>query len=290
MLYFAYGSNLDEGDLARFCGERGFDPLVLEPVGAAYLPDRRLAFTHRSTSRGGGVLDVPPARGRAVAGVLFRVPSDEAVAALDRKETDGHVYERFASIVLTEDGAEQKIFSYQVASSHRLPFVAPVASYLEIVRRGYRAHGLDVGPLDAAAEGRSPSDPIAGLFVYGTLRLGEERHGVLIRHGATGGERVSTIGTLFDLGAYPGLAVVEPCGTVVGELYVAPDVDALFRELDPIETFHGFGAAGSLYRRAVIRVRDRTSRSTLAWTYVFTRSTDGIPIIASGDWRRRRRP
>jgi len=290
MLYFGYGSNLREPDLARYCRERGVHPIHLERVGPAFLPDRRLAFTHRSTSRGGGVLDVPPARGHAVAGVLFRLPSDAAIATLDRKESEGHVYLRFETVALTEDGAEEPAFAYEVAPARREPFVAPAPSYLDVVRRGYEDHGLATLPLEIAAAGRSPAGPIAGVFVYGTLRRGEERHPALLRHAATGGEAAATDGTLLDLGPYPGLIVDGPRGSVAGEVYRAPDPDALFAELDAIETFRGFRAPGSLYRRAIVRVRQANLGSTLAWTYVYAGSREGSRVIASGDWRARRQP
>jgi len=290
MLYFGYGSNLCEHDLARYCRERGLHPIHLEPVGPAFLPDRRLAFTHRSTSRRGGVLDVPPARGHAVAGVLFRLPSDAAIATLDRKESEGHVYLRFETVALTEDGAEEPAFAYEVAPARREPFVAPAPSYLDVVRRGYEDHGLATLPLEIAAAGRSPAGPIAGVFVYGTLLRGEERHPALLRHAATGGEAAATDGTLLDLGPYPGLIVDGPKGSVAGELYSAPDPDALFAELDAIETFRGFCAPGSLYRRAIVRVRSVESGSMLAWTYVYAGPRNGSRVIASGDWRDRRQP
>jgi hypothetical protein len=46
---------------------------------------------------------------------------------------------------------------------------------------------------------------------------------------------VATAGTLVDLGAYPGLIVDGPGGSVLGELYSAADQDALYAELDEIE-------------------------------------------------------
>ena len=289
MLYFGYGSNLCEADLARYCRERELQPIRLERVGPAFLPDRKLAFTHRSTSRGGGVLDVPPARGEAVAGVLFCVSSDPSIATLDRKEGEGHVYRRFESVVLTEDGAEEPAVAYEVAPACREPFVAPAPSYLDVVRRGYEEHGLDLATLEAAAAGRSSSGPVLGVFVYGTLRRGEERHPALLRHAATGGEAAATAGTLLDLGPYPGLIVDGPEASVAGELYSAADPDALFAELDAIETFRGFGVPGSLYRRAIVRVRRAHLGSTLAWTYVYTGPRNGARVIASGDWLDSRR-
>jgi len=290
MLYFGYGSNLCEADLDRYCLERGLPPIRLLHVGPGFLPDRRLAFTHRSTSRGGGVLDVPPARGEAVAGVLFRVSSDTSIATLDRKEGEGHVYLRFESVVLTENGAEQRAVAYEVAPEYREPFVAPSPSYVDVVRGGYDDHGLDLAPLEAAAAGRSPTGPALGVFVYGTLRRGEERHPTLLRHAATGGEAATTAGTLLDLGPYPGLVVDGQDGSVKGELYGIPDSDSLFEELDAIETFRGFGVPGSLYRRAVVRVRTAGSGSKLAWTYVYLDPPTGSPVIGSGDWRGCRHP
>jgi gamma-glutamylcyclotransferase (GGCT)/AIG2-like uncharacterized protein YtfP len=288
MLYFGYGSNLCGLDLSGWCRERGLDPIRLARAGPAFLPDRRLAFTHRSTTRGGGVLDIPQARGGAVLGVLFHVPADEAIATLDRKEREGHAYRRIETVALTEDGAEVPAFTYEVDPLRREPFVAPAPSYLDAVRRGHDEHGLAREPLDAAARNESPVGPIAGLFVYGTLRRGEERHPALARHGAVGGEKAATAGTLLDLGPYPGLIVDGQNASIAGELYVAPDPDALFAELDAIETFRGFGVPGSLYRRAIVRVRRADHGSTLAWTYVYAGSRDGSRVIPSGDWLGRR--
>src|SRR5258706_48356 len=97
-----------------------------------------------------------------------------------------------------------------------------------------------------------------------------------------------TPGTLLDLGPYPGLVVGGPPAWVVGELYVAPDVGALFAELDALEGFLGFGFPGSVYRRAIVRVRRTDGTQTLAWTYLYAGSRNGFRVIASGDWRRTR--
>jgi gamma-glutamylcyclotransferase (GGCT)/AIG2-like uncharacterized protein YtfP len=104
-----------------------------------------------------------------------------------------------------------------------------------------------------------------------------------------GGEAATTAGTLLDLGAYPGLIVDDPGAAVTGELYFADDPDALLAELDAIETFRGFGVAGSLYRRALVRARTVDSRSILAWTYVYLGSRHETRVIDSGDWRAFRR-
>jgi gamma-glutamylcyclotransferase (GGCT)/AIG2-like uncharacterized protein YtfP len=95
---------------------------------------------------------------------------------------------------------------------------------------------------------------------------------------------------LLDLGPYPGLVVEGAKGSVAGELYDASEPDALFAELDAIETFRGFGVPGSFYRRAVVRVRRANVASALAWTYIYAGDRNGCRVIASGDWRERGQP
>jgi gamma-L-glutamyl-butirosin B gamma-L-glutamyl cyclotransferase len=288
--YFGYGSNLCGEDLARWCQESCFHPVRLARVASAFLPDRRLAFSHRSTTRGGGVLDVPDARGIAVAGVMFRAPGDDAIAALDLKESRGHAYRRIETIALTEDGGEHRVFTYEVEPAGRLPFVTPPAGYLDVVRRGYREHELPLETLDATALGASHPGPVRTLFVYGTLRAGEERHHVLQRHELSAGEAASAEGTLLDFGDYPGLIVDGERTRVAGELFSVREPDALFAELDPIETFHGFGVPSSLYRRAIVRVARPRGGVTPAWTYVYNGGREGVPTVESGNWRRGGRP
>ena len=286
MHYFGYGSNLCPADLADWCLRRDLPPIALSAEGRAFLPDRRLAFTHHSTTRGGGVLDVPESVGSVVAGVLFRPLSDDAASRLDRKESEGHVYRRFETVALTEDGGETPAYAYEVVPAHRERFITPAPHYLEVVRSGYRRHAVPAAPLDAAATGTAHPGAVTKLFVYGTLMRGEERHPALARHRATGGEPATIRGTLLDLGPYPGLVTGNSSREIAGELYDAPDLAALFAELDEIETFRGFGAADSLYRRAVMSV-SFAGRSVPAWTYLFVGPREGAHPIASGAWRSR---
>lgn len=284
MLYLGYGSNLDAPDLARWCRENGRPPVRLDRVAPAFLPDRRLAFSHRSTTRGGGVLDVAASTGSAVAGVMFREPSPEALETLDLKESRGHAYRRIETVALTADGAEHPVFTYEVHPAGRLPYVPPPAGYLDVVRRGYRAHELAgdaLEALEAAARGEPHPGAVLRLFVYGTLRAGEERHPILLRHGAGAGELATVDGTLLDFGDYPGMVLDGGGRRIVGELHTVRDPGALIRELDPIE--------GSLYRRAVVRAEPPEGGVSLAWAYVYTGAIEGAPTIASGDWRGRSR-
>ncbi|MCY7371052.1 MAG: gamma-glutamylcyclotransferase [Polaromonas sp.] len=70
------------------------------------------------------------------------------------------------------------------------------------------------------------------VFVYGTLRRGEERDINLLAPAPTALGAASVAGRLYDLGSYPGLRLGGP-GWVEGEVYaVSPELE---RRLDEIE-------------------------------------------------------
>jgi hypothetical protein len=68
MLYFAYGSNMDWGQMKGRCPSVRF-------VGVAKLPDHRLVFTRKSVNRGCGVADVVRDAGGGVWGAVFEIPT-----------------------------------------------------------------------------------------------------------------------------------------------------------------------------------------------------------------------
>ena len=105
--YFAYGSNMAASQMAERC------PRAL-CLGAARLPDYRLAFDAWSDRRGGLVADVLPAPGSAVWGVLWRV-TGEHVAALDRYEGVARGQYRRANVrVQSPAGETVEAFAYVI--------------------------------------------------------------------------------------------------------------------------------------------------------------------------------
>ena len=70
-----------------------------------------LAFNYRSFSRGGGALNVAPARGQAVPGILFEI-SPKQLNLIDQKEGHPNFYERREVTVLTEDGGSTSAITY----------------------------------------------------------------------------------------------------------------------------------------------------------------------------------
>jgi gamma-glutamylaminecyclotransferase len=115
------------------------------------------------------------------------------------------------------------------------------------------------------------------VFVYGSLLSGEPNHRVLARARRVGEARTAPRFALHDLGAYP--AMIEGgAHAVAGEVYEV-DTKTLAR-LDVLEGHPRY------YRRAAIPLADGSS----AETYLLTPAqVEGRPLIASGNWRGRRR-
>lgn len=124
------------------------------------------------------------------------------------------------------------------------------------------------------------------LFVYGTLRSGEERHhvveGRLVRKEDIRLKRF----VMYDDGrGYPLLVPGDSADYADGELFFLDDPDGnLLQRIDEIE---GAGAElpleDRLYRREKIEVR----RGVFAWAYVYNHPVkDGARVVR--DWVRRR--
>jgi len=143
MLYFAFGSNLNPGQMAQRCpGHR--------VVGLAVLRDHRLAFPLTSSDWGGGVAGVQVAHGSEVWGVVYDL-TDEHVAALDRYEgfvgpgNQHNLYERervWVDLTRADDGSIPR----RVRAEYYVPRVTnpspPSRRYLDAILEGARQHQL----------------------------------------------------------------------------------------------------------------------------------------------------
>src|SRR4051794_4166214 len=130
----------------------------------------------------------------------------------------------------------------------------------------------------AATVGRPPpaGAMITHLFVYGTLRPGEQRWPFLQPFVVDEGQDDSAAGVLYDTGhGYPAAKFHRP-GVVHGRVYpLNPDrLDECLELLDEVE-----GAVQELYHRVAIT----TSGGIDAWAYEYCDNAD-FPVIVSGDW------
>ena len=109
-------------------------------------------------------------------------------------------------------------------------------------------------------------DPLP-IFVYGTLKRGEEREGMW-PHMALKVREATTRAALFDLGPYPALGEGED--VTAGELWfiAAEHVEATLAVLDRIEGYNQAGEA-DLYVRRQVTCEAEGGESHLAQTYFF---------------------
>lgn len=132
MKYFAYGSNMNWGDLDKWCEERGYSPM--DPgsnVEPGVVRGYRLIFNHWSRFRDGGALNIIRSMGDEVCGVLFTL-SDEDFQKIKRKE--GTAYKPYPVNVFLADGRVEGAKTFKAKGSREL--FPPTSEYLEIVLVG----------------------------------------------------------------------------------------------------------------------------------------------------------
>ena len=287
-LYFAYGSNLNPSDLREWerkhgyatNGEKSFVDSINILDGIFFLPDHQLQFTYNSTGREGGVLDVTPKTGHAVAGKLFEV---ENWNLLDAKEgVSAHVYEKIKITVIDEGGKTSDAFTYVVRSRNKVEYVKPNQKYVGIVSDGYNEFGISQKfpwaqeNLTSASENQE-CKMIDSMFVYGTLRKQECREHEM-RKISLESKDISIRAKMYDIGAFPAITLED--GTVHGEIHKIKAEPHSFDVLDCIENFNRYDES-SLYHRILIN-----SSEGVCWTYVWNGSTDNYKTIQSGDWKK----
>ena len=125
------------------------------------------------------------------------------------------------------------------------------------------------------------------VFVYGTLRRGEQRDINLLLPTPLFIGYGKTPGVLYDLGAYPGVRL-GGSKLVHGEVYhISPELE---RQLDEIEEV--WPQQTGEYTRQDVRVAftdapvgyGRGSGQTCLVYEITDKCTSGMPVISTGDW------
>ena len=141
-------------------------------------------------------------------------------------------------------------------------------------------------PTPPAEQGTSHSRYV---FVYGTLRRGEERDITLLRPAPVFVGISQTPGVLYHLGdcAYPGLRLGGK-NPVQGEVYqITPELE---RKLDEIEHVLPVPTGEYVRREVTVQVRDAAGGDTELTCLTYEISEQrivGMQVIASGDWLKR---
>lgn len=131
--------------------------------------------------------------------------------------------------------------------------------------------------------------PVRYVFVYGTLRKGEQRDINRLQPPPRWIGRASVAGVMHHLGSYPGLMLTGP-GTVQGEVYaVAPELE---RVLDEIEEVWPQQTGEYTKREVAVQLEPASgpeqperARELVCFLYeIAPERIHGKPVIALGDW------
>ncbi len=145
VLYFAYGSNLDEGQMLERCPGA-------KTMGHATLPNHALTFGGFSHKWSSAVASVRRAAGERVEGVLYRLPADD-LDRLDRAEGHPHAYLRETRFVVTRDA--RRLAHVYLQPEETFEAWTPQPKYFAVLAREYARRGFELERLVAAIGGES---------------------------------------------------------------------------------------------------------------------------------------
>ena len=126
--------------------------------------------------------------------------------------------------------------------------------------------------------------PVRHVFVYGTLRQGEERDITRLRPAPRWVGQASVPGLMVELGSYPGLVLGAP-GQVKGEVYEISA--ALEQQLDVIEEVWPTPNGEYIKREIAVRLEREAAPSSEIDCLVYALApgrASGKAVIAGGDW------
>jgi len=142
MLYFAYGSNMDWGQIQERCPSARF-------FGVAALRNHQLAFTRLSTKRQCGVADAAPDEGKVVWGVVFEIDDDD-LGKLDLAEgyrpgraRNSYRREERDVFINDDDSQQVTVVTYFADPQEKPPL--PSSEYKNLILSGARRCQLPDG-------------------------------------------------------------------------------------------------------------------------------------------------
>ena len=288
--YFAYGSNLNLNDFNQWCVQHNFSRVRLIPRGTALLPDYRLAFSHKSVSRGGGALNVEPYVGGVVEGVLFEVEGLDGWHALDRKEGAPRHYEQLTVTVTQESGDTRTAVTYinpRVVGQ----YVKPTDEYVKLVKDGLASFQLSDRDLQTTASNSEPRHFTDAVFVYGDLMRGQADFDILRQLGIKYITSAECFGTLLLANAehpvlhHPARGPSQPRAYAEGEFVRLNNLSSSLKHLDGY--FAGLRPKINRFNltRQIKQVCLGGKKVRWAWVYQTDTRCDQLEEITSGCWR-----
>lgn len=143
MWYFAYGSNLNQQDLDRWCDRHGrpFLNLRAKPWRRAALKDFGLAFNCYSRSQRCGPASIRPSPGEYVRGVAFEITQEEFRQIAQKEGAPETYVEKHISLTL-EDNTAVPAVTFRCRPGTERPDRRPCKDYLRIIIEGAKQYDL----------------------------------------------------------------------------------------------------------------------------------------------------
>jgi len=143
--YFAYGSNMDEGDFEKWCKDKERDMVKLQNPRAAKLNGYKLTFNYYSTCRGAGAANIMEDKERCVYGILIEI-EDSDLETIRRKEGyhSGHYHEICIDVEQLSDGRVfHGVKTYKVTKDEEKPdHRCPTKYYLQLIIKNAKRYNF----------------------------------------------------------------------------------------------------------------------------------------------------
>jgi len=132
--YFAYGSNMDLDDLARWCEKRNKKALKPNSIKPVVLPGYKLVFNHYSETRKSGAANIMESSSDNVWGLLMEI-TDEDIATIQDKEGFPNTYDEKKVIVKDKAGnIIENVLTYKIKpGKEKSKHQPPVKEYLGFI-------------------------------------------------------------------------------------------------------------------------------------------------------------
>lgn len=132
--YFAYGSNMDEDDLNRWCKRKCLPLVKFLSVSPSKLDGYKLVFNHYSVCRKAGAANIMESGDDYVCGLLIEINKD-ALFTIQKKEGYPKTYDEIRVDVEKFDGAQvPSVITYKVVKSKEKPeHQPPTKEYIQLI-------------------------------------------------------------------------------------------------------------------------------------------------------------
>lgn len=141
--YFAYGSNMHEGDLKEWCRRKGYSLIVFLEKKVAVLKNYKLVFNYYSVSRGCGVANIVESKGSDVWGLLTKVSGDDYKKVREKEGYPCFYTEIDVNVTVLDENKVVPAKTFKVVKSREAKeYQPPSKYYLNLLIESARKHAF----------------------------------------------------------------------------------------------------------------------------------------------------